>query len=733
MARSDAPPPARKNSAAAPLVATAVDLRQIVIVLRTHFWIAGALTLIVCSFVAWRQLSQPKLYAAEASLFIERGQRMQELRDMSEAPMGELSIATRLEQLRSVELARRVADSFTPEETALVLGTRPDGTARNDSPRAGRGGDGIAGFLRGSVTAMRRPETMLLVVSTVHTNPQAAALIANRYAETFIRYAFDRSMAGNDAALAFLREQAEEMRKKVEASERELQDYRQRFHLVSLEANQNIIVDNLKTLNASATAARVARLAAEARLAQAEDLLKREASAEQLASATGFESLADLARRLAELQAKRAIMAERYGRRHPAMQESSREIDALQKLRDERVRSAIASLRDQVDKARVDEKQLTEQLAEAEKEALHLDQIGVEYNTLRRAAETNRQTYSQILARLNDATMSAQLGGVNIKISETARPPAAPFSPNPRRTLILTLLLGLAIFFGYPFAMELFFGRVRSVADVEHFLGVEVLGEIGSVRTGDDSERAQLVRSEKNEAATEQFRALYSQLMLSSRIDPPKTLLVTSTLPGEGKSFIAANLAQLFVAHGRRVLLIDGDLRRPVQHRNFSIPNNAGLLAWLGQNRPAGPEVLHDPALGLHDVVPGLQVLRSGGNSRKATELLAADRLPRLIEELQRHFDVLIVDTPPAGVFPDAVAFGKLCHEVIFVCRFNTVTRQAVRGVLARFRQADIETPGIVLNAMPSGFGGASYYYGYGYHQQKRYGKAYSQKPDEKS
>jgi polysaccharide biosynthesis transport protein len=732
MARSDAPQPTkRKNSAPAPLAGVSVDWRQLVIVLRTHFWVAAALTVIVCSFVAWWQLSQPKRYSATSALFFERGTRLQEMRDLSDTPTNEVQLYTRLEQLRSVELTQRVAESLKPDEIALVLGLE-DPRAATPPDTSGRRANLVA-FLRGSVAVQRRPETALLTVTAVHTNPAAAALLANRYAETFIRYVLERSMAGNDAALTFLREQAEEMRKKVEATERELQDYRQRFHLVSLEANQNIIVDNLKTLNASATEARVARLAVEARLNQAEDLLKRDADAEQLASATGFESLADLAKRLAELQAKRAVMAERYGRRHPAMQDSAREVEALENLRGERVQSAIASLRDQVDKARVVEKQLIAQLAEAEKEALQLDQVGVQYNTLRRAAESNRQTYSQILARLNEATMSAQLSGVNIKISENARPPAVPFSPNPRRTLMITLALGLALFLGYPFTMELFFGRVRSVADVEHFLDIDVLGEIGSVRSCNDSELAQLVRNEKNEAATEQFRALYSQFILSSRIDPPKTLLVTSTLPGEGKSFIAANLAQLFVAHGRRVLLIDGDLRRPVQHRNFSLPNRVGILAWLNERRPVGPEVLQDPVLGIHEVAPNLHLLRTGGSSRKATELLAAETLPHLIEELQRHYDVLIIDTPPAGVFPDAVSFAKFCHEVVFVCRFNTVTRQAVRSVLARFRQAQIETPGVVLNAMPTGFGGATYYYGYGYHQAKRYGKAYSQKPDEKA
>jgi capsular exopolysaccharide synthesis family protein len=700
-----------------PALPGSADVRQLLIVLRSHLWIAAGLAVVVSTLVAWQQLSRPKLYAAQAALFVERASRLPDLRSVNDAPMEEAQLLTRVEQMRSPEVADRVVASFTAEEAALVSG----GVALSPSQ--------LRQVVRGAVTPSRRPGTMLLTIASEHRDPRAAALIANRFAEQFVRYLFDRSMAGNDAALTYLREQTEEMRKKVESGERELQDYRERFHLVSLEANQNIIVDNLKTLNGSSTAARVTRLAAEARLAQAEELLARQAGAEQLASATGSESLGDLAQRLADLQAKRAVMSERYGRRHPAMQDLAREIDALERLRTERVQAAIASLRDQVAKARTEERQLAAQLAEAEKQALELDRIGVEYNTLRRAAETNRATYSQLLSRLNEAIVTAQLASVNLKISELAAVPGAPISPNVRRTVLLCVALALALFLGYPFTMEVFFGRIRSAADVEHFLHSDVLGEIGVVRAGEPSDLARVVTHGADETATEQFRALFSQLSLNSKIDPPKTILVTSTLPGEGKSFIAANLAALFVAHGRRVLLVDGDLRRPVQHRNFLQPNNAGLLVWLGgAGRGAEtPDPRQDPALGIVEVAPGLHLLRAGGVSRKATELLAGEQVVPLLEQLQRDFDIVIIDTPPAGVFPDAIAFARLCHELVFVCRFNSVTRPAVRGVLERFRQAGLELPGVVLNAMPSGFGGATYYYGYSYHQAKGYGKAYAQ------
>ena len=232
-----------------------------------------------------------------------------------------------------------------------------------------------------------------------------------------------------------------------------------------------------------------------------------------------------MARRLGDLRSKHAILAERYGRRHPAMQENQREIEALEKVREETTNTALATLRDQRDKALAEERQLEEQRNKAEKAALDLDQIGVEYNILRRTVDTHKASYSQMLARLNDATISAQLRGASLKVSETAFPPGAPFSPNLRKTLMLTVGLGLAILLGYPFLAEMFFGRVRSASDIEYHLCAELLGEIASVGRVKENDRATLVDGERDETAVEQFRGLYSQLSLSSKIDPPKSIL----------------------------------------------------------------------------------------------------------------------------------------------------------------------------------------------------------------
>lgn len=700
-----------------------IDLRQPLIVLRSHFWVAAALALVACTLVGWQQLRQPKLYAANATLIVERGER-NELTGRLEMMGAEVATLTRLEQLRSPELMKRVVDTFSSEEQALIV-RHYLGAGGGDEEQL------VMRITRSAVTIVRREGTALISISAVHRDPAGAALIANRYAEQAIRYAFDRSSATTDASLKFLHDQAEDLRKKSEVAERTLQEYRQRHNLVSLEASQNIIVDNLKSLNASATAARVARVGVEAQLAQAEAVMKRGEDAAQMAAITVSESLGDVARRLAELRGKRTVMAERYGRRHPAMQENERAIKALEGIQDEEVKNALNNLRDQREKALAEERQLLEQLGKAEKEALSLDQLGVEYNILRRTVETHKASYSQILARLNDATISAQLQGVNMKVSELARPAGAPFSPNPRRTIMIAAALALAIMVGYPFSAEMFFGRVRGAVDVEHHLGSEVIGEIAAVSGVVEKDRPFLVKSENDEAAAEQFRALYSQLALSSKIDPPKTILITSTVPGEGKSFIAANLAQCFVAHSRRTLVIDADLRRPTQHRNFNLDNKAGLLRWLDEGGNLEGDLLKDRSLAIQETTPGLFLLRAGGVTRRATELLGGAKLPALIAALQRQFDIVILDTPPAGVFPDAVAFAKVAHELIFICRFNAVSRQAVRSVLERLRQTELECPGVVMNAMPTGFGGGYYYRAYSYQNSKKYSKGYA--PEAKS
>jgi len=701
-----------------------LDWRQMLIVIRAHLPAALAIALVACTLLGWQQMRRPRLYASTATMALERRDRVLELGRDDSSRFGEAPLLTRLGELQSAEVAEYVAKSLTPEERRLVLGPAVSTRQRANEDAA------VLGVVRSSVSINRRPDALLLVVRAVHRDPEAAALIANRYADQFIRYLFDKSSATNNAALVFLRDQAEDLRKKLETSERSLQEYRARYNLVSLDDSQNIVVDRLKALNTSATAARVRRSEIEVRLRQADIALEQHHNPSELAGLAGSDALTEVQQKIDDLEAKRAVLSERYGRRHPAMQEIDRTLSALGKLRDDQVKAALVNLRSQRDKAVAEEKELAAQLATAESDALKLDQLGVEYGVLKRALETQKTIYSQILSRLNEASISSQLESVNVRVADRAMPSAVPFAPDVRKTAMLLACLSLAILLGYPLCVELLFARVRTSSDVEYHIGAPLLGEIGSVRRVAEASRPHLVARDPENPAAEQFRALFSQLQLASKIDPPKSILVTSTVPGEGKSFIASNLAAAFVAHGRKVLLIDADLRRPAQQRNFQQDNKAGLLRWVEGGQPVPADPLTDASLGIREVSPGLFLLRTGGTSRRASEIIAGARVAPLITDLQRRFDILIFDTPPAGVFSDAVSFATFCHELVFVCRFGVASRHQVHSVLAHLRQTGLEFPGVVLNALPSGRG-SGYYYQQGYNAAGHYANYYASKPQD--
>jgi capsular exopolysaccharide synthesis family protein len=203
----------------------------------------------------------------------------------------------------------------------------------------------------------------------------------------------------------------------------------------------------------------------------------------------------------------------------------------------------------------------------------------------------------------------------------------------------------------------------------------------------------------------------------------PKTLLVTSSMPAEGKSLLCSNLAAVFAAHHRRTLLIDCDLRRPTLHRYFGVKASPGWVAWLEtppDQRPAAPA-------GLVHVDDRLDFLPAGRSSERPTELL--DRLSRreALQPLLQQYDIVIFDTPPAAVFPDALMLARCCHEMIYVCQFRTVRPAIIRKVLDRFRGSGISLLGIVLNQLPETKARGYGYRGYGT-QSADYYKAYEER-----
>lgn len=708
-----------------------IDPRQILLCIKDRWLPAATIAIVVCALLGGWLIRQPKVYQASSKLLVDRTERVVNITEVVDQSVGggknDAMFETYLAQIVGQAMVKRVVDSLTEAEQAQAYAPyqREVKLAGEDLRRA------LESVVGSQAAASRAGATFFINIRVQHRDPKMAALLATRFAEQYILHLMDRSSAVNNSALAFLREQSEELQKKAEHSERELQKYREASGMVSLDESQNIVVERMKSLSSTVTGARVALLSIEARLRQAESILANKGDPLELASTAEFSNLAAVQAQLDDLHAKRVIMAEKYGARHPAMQENKRSTEALERLRDELIKVALANLRNQREKALSEEAELARQLATAEKESLRLDQMAIQYNVLRRDAETNRATYTAILSRLNETLVAAQLENSNVRVADRASVPAVPLEPDMKKIAVMLVFLGLGLFVAYPVTLELLFNRVKTWADVEKYLGFPLLAELPVFTQIGVEARSHLLTRSSDDDAAETIRGLHAQFKLNSRIDAAKVILVSSTLPGEGKSFVAANLAGAFAAHGQKTLLIDFDLRRPVIHRAFGLPNSSGVLPWLEKREQTKGLIevnLADADLGIEKGGENLQVLRAGGSTRRVTEIVQQPALAALLKGLQKSFDVIVIDTPPAGVFPDGVALAEFATELVLVVRYDHVSRPAVRRVLERFQQVGIEIPGVVLNMMPSGRGSSLNYSGYGYYGSKYYKEYHQEK-----
>ena len=295
-------------------------------------------------------------------------------------------------------------------------------------------------------------------------------------------------------------------------------------------------------------------------------------------------------------------------------------------------------------------------------------------------------------------------------------------------------MLGVAIFLIIPFLLEFVDNRVKSPWDVEVFIGRDLIAGIPKISEVEETQRPLIVGNDLDDGLTESFRSMFSRIQMNSLNDYPKTILVTSAIPSEGKSLISANLAYSCANHGKKTILIDFDLRRPGIHKFCNITNEKGLLSLINseQTDDAGlEEIAQNTVTQIH---PNLFVLPSGGRTRAATELLESNGFDRIHRILRKIADVIIIDSPPIGLFPDSLAMARKVEEVLFVTRYGKVSRKIAKSLLESLDETGAKILGVVLNDLPQKKTPGYYYsgyYGYGYFRYKYYNKYYGREKDE--
>lgn len=694
-------------------------------------WLWGLAAGLLASFVfAFVNLRQEPVYASEAYLQIES--RMEQVIDFKQvvdtslSGRGEAELENHLRQMQSRTFRNSVAESFSTEELRQLQAVYLLGNPTAIGPSAGSLVQRIKPFRSGQV----------FTIYATHHDSAAAALLANRFAVQYIKSIITRTGVGNESALVFLQQQGEEMRNKISRAEQALTDYRRRYNLVSLDDSQNIIVDRLKAINQEKTNARLQQLERESAVDQVETLSQAGQDLTEIPLIAGYGSIPEVLARKKAVEAELAAYNIRYLERHPRMIEGTQRLEQVAEQLEVEVKRAVRDLLNQKDA--VDRRiiLLVDELKTAEEDALALDQRAVEYNALKRQLDSDRQTFDSIINRLNETSLSSKLDTTNLRILDEAVPQYAPIAPLKSKILLVSLfLLGFG-FIGVPLAMDLFDNRLKSVYDVEQSIGKPLLADLPLIPALESGAgNANYVLRAEDDELCEGFRSAYSSLYLQSLVSMPKSILVTSTRPGEGKSFVAANFGPTMAQHGQRCILVDTDLRRPVLHKHFDLRNNKGILAWhqaqqgvKGSDLPAVPvsELLRNEQLGITKIAENFDFLPAGGYTQRTSEVIDSVAFERLMSALKSEYDVVILDSPPVSLFTDALFLSEFVDEVIYVVRYNKVNRHKVRHFVNKLDGEQTKVVGLVINGRSSSSGQRyGYNYNYSYSAYSSDHKAY--------
>lgn len=598
---------------------------------------------------------------------------------------------TQIKLLESVAILQNVESRLTPEEVQLLIGPNADGSAQSALPA----------LLAGRRIIPQRM-TLITLIQFRHHNPQMAARIANLIASEYIAYNSRLRVEESMKAVDELKDRADQQRKRVDELANALQAFRQRGNLISLMQNKDIVTEKLKTLNMIATQTGVRLKEAEVRWKQVQLWTKENRDLTELPFIANQPSVSQLISRITPQRQLVSQMRERYKEKWPQLIQATYGLAQMEMELEKALATASNTIRSEYENALANDEAARAALGVQETTSLEVDRISVEYENLNRDYRVNEQLLEAMLIRMREASVTSSIEMENARIIDRAGQPTRPISPNVPVNLATGALGGLVVGLSLAIFLAMVNDRVKTTFDVESLIGLPLVGCIPRIPRMEPADRAQLVSNGADRPAVEAFLSLYSTLRIQESSRNARVLLVTSSLPGEGKSFVGANLALTFASQGERTLLIDGDLRKPSVQHLFRLHEIPGLVDFC-QHRATLDAVI---AANVH---PNLDVITVGGRAKNPTQLLNSKEFENLVAEMRLRYDRIVLDTPPLGAVSDALIALPLVDGVLYTIRFDTVKRSMVQACTRRLLTANVPVCGAILNDTTGSPDGAYY------------------------
>ena len=692
-------------------------------------WIALPAFLLVVAVMTFNSMRETPVYRSQVQLLIEKDAptvaRLEQMFQSQEGWYNDEFYQTQHRILQSRSLAKRTIDGMKLWD-APRLGNGPE-------PKGGISPAGIVwGAVDGAVALAKRPftdppppapaatveqpaadenaaqsariseflgglsivpvrNTRLVEIRYTSSDPVFAAGAANAVAAAYIQQNMEFKLNTSKEAGDFLSERLAEQRNAVEASERALQEFKEKNGAVAIaDGASSISVQQITDLNAALIKAKTERITKESLFNQLQSM-QASGTIDTFPAVLANEYVQGLKTNLAQLQREQAQLSERYGENHPEMIKIKSAVQAASAKLSGEIAKVVQGVNSEYRAALAQEQSLQGALNTQKAAALGQNKMSVTYSVLQREADSNRQIYESLLQQAKEAGISGERRATNVRVVDEAEVPGAPISPNLRADMTFALVAGLVFAIGLAFGFEYLDNRIKTPQELKAQLGIPFLGMVPTVAV--EGEPNPLLDNGVPQNFAEAFKSVRTNVLFSSADEGMRTLVVTSAGPGEGKSLVASNLALALAQAGQRVLLIDADMRRPRVHDIFGGSQEPGLSNVLAGNAKTSEAIRKSKT-------SGLWLMPAGHIPPNPAELLGSRRYTDFIASLAVHFDWVLLDTPPVMVVADSSIVANQSSGVVFVVRADHTSKHSVRAAVEQLEAANAHLIGSVLNSV---------------------------------
>jgi capsular exopolysaccharide synthesis family protein len=715
-------------------------IRDYLFVVLKRKWLILSLVLVVTSLVTIQAFRAPSIYAGETTIRIEeKPPNVLQTKDIVITGQGDPNFwGTQLKLLENPALARQVVLTLDLQHNQAFFGGQTQGgvfsSVRrifskpkkvNESPAVGSGLTvvGESEVTGGSLTAEQLaelepyedaiiggetvepvPQTNLVRIRFIHSDPLLAQKIANTLAEVFVNNNLERSTEHSTKAEDILAREIASLQTKIKHDQEAQWNYAKAKDLPLVnDTAGNLEATRLATLSGQLLIAENARKNLQAQLEAA----KREPNRFSVPDVTTSARVEKLRDRISVLKENRDALLTVYTSEWPAVQKIDAQLKGLEAELEQAPGEIITSIQRKYEAALSQENLLRRDYEKQKGTTTQKTRDQIDLLAMTQELESNKQRLNLLVQRQREFQLANGDRSNEVSIATFSRLPKAPIGPPRLRNIFIAFLLSLVAGIGLAFLLDFLDDTVKSVDDVDRYLHLPALalipasrdrgrliGGIGGGPQGPapSDTTALAMISDARSPIAESYRHLRTSLLLSSAGQPPKTILVTSSQPSEGKTTTAINTAFMLAQTGAEVLIIDCDLRRPRLHAHFSAPNSKGLTNWLSGERDV------DSLMQTYGPLGNLKFLTSGPVPPNPAELLGSDEMRKLLSILAERFAHVVIDSPPAISFTDASILSTMVDGVVLVVHGGRSSRAVVRRAKQQLLDVGAHIFGVVLN-----------------------------------